>query len=83
MNSERNYDEVIAELTIQIVSLQDDLARINNRDSLTVKRVAKLENRIEFLSKKIDTLRMAFDEYISFQSRLNSTFSDYMNRNPK
>jgi hypothetical protein len=80
---ERNYDEVIAELTIQIVSLQDDLARINNRDSLTVKRVAKLENRIEFLSKKLDSFKIAFDEYIAFQSRLNSTFSDYMNRNPK
>jgi hypothetical protein len=66
-----------------VVSLQNDVATVNNRDSLTVKRVAKLENRVEFLSNKLDSLKMAFDEYIAFQSRLNSTFSDYMNRNPK
>ena len=50
---ERNYDEEIAELTIQIVLLQDELTKVKNRDTLTIKRVVKIENRIEFLSKKM------------------------------
>jgi|GEM_PF-3486248 len=81
---ERNYDEEIAELTIQIVLLQDDeLTKVKNKDTLTIKRVVKIENRLEFLSKKIDSLKIAFDEYIAFQSRPNVIFADYMNRNPK
>jgi hypothetical protein len=80
---ERNYDEEIAELTIQVVALQDELAEMKSKDVLTIKRVVKLENRLEFLHNKVDSLKIAFDEYIAFQSRLNSTFLDYINRNPK
>lgn len=80
---DRNYDEEIAELTIQVVALQDGLAEMKSKEVLTIKRVAKLENRVEFLHSKVDSLQIAFDEYIAFQSRLNSNFHDYMNRNPK
>jgi hypothetical protein len=50
---------------------------------LQLKEWFKLENRLEFLHNKVDSLKIAFDEYIAFQSRLNSTFLDYINRNPK
>ena len=80
---DRNYDEEIAELTIQVVALQDELTDMKSKDVLTIKRVVKLENRIEFLHNKVDSFKIAFDEYIAFQSRLNSTFLDYINRNPK
>jgi hypothetical protein len=36
---ERNYDEEIAELTIQVVALQDELAEMKSKDVLTIKRV--------------------------------------------
>jgi CHAD domain-containing protein len=80
---DRNYDEEIAELTIQVVALQDELADMKSKDVLTIKRVVKLENRLEFLHNKVDSLKIAFDEYIAFQSRLNSAFLDHINRNPK
>jgi|LakMenE18May11ns_1017448.scaffolds.fasta_scaffold9930068_3 hypothetical protein len=80
---ERNYDEELAELTIQVVGLQDKFDETKSKEVLTTKRVAKLENRVEFLHNKVDSLKIAFDEYIAFQSRLNSNFQDYMNRNPK
>jgi hypothetical protein len=80
---ERNYDEVIAEIVIRVSEIGDDLKTLKGRTDFSVKRITKLENQFESLTKKLDSFRVAYDEQIAFQSRLNSSFLDYINRNPK
>ncbi len=80
---ERNYDEIIAEIIIQVSEIADEIKTLKGRTDFNVKRINKLENQAESLTKKLDSFRTSYDEQIAFQSRLNSSFLDYMNRNPK
>jgi DNA repair ATPase RecN len=80
---ERNYDELIAEIIIRVSEIGDEIKTLKGRTDFNVKRITKLENQVESLTKKLDSFRVSYDEQIAFQSRLNSSFLDYMNRNPK
>ena len=79
---ERNYDELISDILIHLATLDEQLRKADARMDLTVKRIVKLENQVEFLSKKQDTSTIAFQEFISMQSKLNKYFLDYMEKNP-
>ena len=79
---ERNYDEVIAEILIHLDQLEDQLEKVESRMDLTVKRISKVESRLEFLSKKQDISTMAFQDFISMQSKLNKYFLDYIEKIP-
>ena len=70
---ERNYDEEIAELTIQIVLLRDELTKVKNRDTLTTKRVVKIENRLDFLRtsrKRFETSSQRSDAQFERQKKI-------------
>lgn len=71
---ERNYDELISDILIHLSTLDEQLRKADTRIDLSVKRIVKLENRVEFLAKKQDTAIMAFQEFISMQSKLNKYF---------
>jgi hypothetical protein len=80
---ERNYDEVIADILIDVANLQDRVARLETRTDLFIKRIVKLENRVEFLTKRLDTFMNSYHESTAFQANLNDTFSQYIKKNPK
>ena len=79
---ERNYDELISDILIHLSTLDEQLRKADTRMDLSVKRIVKLENRVDFLTKKQDTAIIAFQEFISMQSKLNKYFLDYIEKNP-
>ena len=79
---ERNYDELISDILIHLATLDEQLRKADTRMDLSVKRIVKLENCVEFLAKKQDSALIAFQEFIAMQSKLNKYFLDYIEKNP-
>jgi hypothetical protein len=80
---ERNYDELIADILIDVANLQERVGRLETRTDLSTKRIVKLENRVEFLTKRLDTFMDSYHESAAFQANLNDAFLQYMKNNPK
>ena len=66
---ERNYDEVIADMLIQLASMEvrlqtenDRLAKENRRIDLLTKRMVRAESTLELFDRKMDARFAAFDQ---------------------
>jgi hypothetical protein len=79
---DRNYDEIISDILIQLDTIERRMTKSNTRMDLTIKRIVMLENRIDMLTKKQDHSIIALQEFIAMQSKLNRYFLEYMERNP-
>lgn len=92
---ERNYDEVIAEMLIELYELQEQSRKFNRRLDLTITRMVKAENRLEAQEKRMeahDTRMQVFDrkldqsikdqkEFSIAQSQINKYFLDIIKKN--
>jgi chromosome segregation ATPase len=92
---ERNYDEVISDMLIQLADIESRwqlldqrLEKADKRLDLTIKRMVKAESRLEAQEKRME----AFDkklaqsikeqrEFASVQSKMNKYFLDIIKRN--
>lgn len=86
---ERDYDEVISDILIQLAAIEQNRERENERVesltkrmNLTVKRVVKVELRLEELEKQVSAIYKTQKRFIDEQAGLNRDFLDFMKRNP-
>ncbi len=79
---DKNYDEVLSDILIQLDAIERRMAKSDTRMNLTVKRIVMIENKIEMILKKQDHSIMALQEFIAMQSKLNKYFLNYMEKNP-
>lgn len=79
---ERNYDELISDILIQLDAIERRMTKSNKRMDLTIKRIVMLDNRVDMLTRKQDHSIIAFQEFIAMQSKLNKYFLEYIERNP-
>ncbi len=49
-----NYDEVLAEIFIQLDLMERRMQKADRRMDLTIKHLVRIENRMELFDKKID-----------------------------
>src|SRR5687767_10082355 len=92
---ERNYDEVISEMLIQLAQIEQSLEKENTRMEafdkrveLTIRRMVKAEsrleaseNRMELFDKKLEQSIKDQKEFSVMQSKVNTYFMDYINHN--
>lgn len=85
---ERNYDEVIADMLIQLDQLErrmDNVARrfeaFDFRMNLTVKRMVKVEQGLEIFDKRIEQFVGDQRQFKQEPSELNIYFLDYIKKN--
>lgn len=77
---EKNYDEVISDMLIQLASIETALERQNDRMesfdkrmSLTIKRMVKAESRLEHQEKRME----AYDKRMElFNKKLEQSIKD-------
>ena len=79
---ERNYDELISDILIQLDVIERRMEKVDTRLNLTIKRVVRIESQIESMSKKQDQSFIALQKFTAMQSKLNKYFLDYMDKNP-
>ena len=79
---ERNYDELISDILIQLDVIERRMEKVDTRLNLTIKRIVRIESQIESMSKKQDQPFIAFQKFTAMQSNLNKYFLDYMDKNP-
>jgi len=85
---ERNYDEVIAEMLIELDQLyrkgiaQDERnAKFDKRLDFTIKRMAKAENRMESFDKKLEQSIKELKEFSKTQNEINKYFLKEIRKN--
>ena len=92
---ERNYDEVISDMIIQLAQIERNLEQENTRMEafdkrmeLTIKRMVKAETRLESNEKRMELFDQKLEksirdqkEFSQMQSRLNKYFLDYIKNN--
>ena len=85
---ERNYDEVISDMLIQLASIEAALEKQNDRMesfdkrmNLTIKRMVKAESRLEHHEKRMEVFDKKLEqsikdqkEFSQMQSRVNKYF---------
>ena len=79
---DRNYDEVISDILIQLDAIEKRMAKADKRMDLTIRRIVMIEKRIDMVTKKQDHSIVAFQEFIGMQSKLNKYFLDHIEKNP-
>ncbi len=93
---EKNFDEIIADMLIQLANIEirreaEDrrMEAFDKRLELTMRRMVRVESRLEAHDKKIDLLDRKLDksieslkEFAHMQSELNKYFLDYIKKNP-
>jgi len=84
---EKNYDEVIAEMLIELDQLhrkgvaQDERnAKFDKRLDLTIKRMVMAEKRLELLDKKMEQSIKDQKEFSRMQSKMNQYFLNVINK---
>ncbi len=89
---ERNYDEVISEMLIQLAQIEQSLVKENTRMEafdkrmeMTIKRMVKAEsrlegseNRMELFDQKLKRSLEDQREFSAMQSKMNEYFLDYI-----
>ena len=89
---ERDYDDVISEMLIQLAQIEQSLEKENarmetfdKRMELTIKRMVKAEsrleaseNRMELFDKKLEQSIEDQKEFSVMQSQMNKYFLDYI-----
>ncbi len=85
---DQNYDELIAEMLIELHELQlrneeqrETNNKLNRRMDLTVKRMVMAEKRLEQLDKKIDQSIKEFKEFSRLQNEINKFFLKEIRKN--
>jgi hypothetical protein len=79
---DKNYDEVLSDILIQLDAIERRMAPSDTRLDLTVKRLVMIENKVEMILKKQDHSMMAINEFIAMQSKLNRHFLEHIEKNP-
>lgn len=86
---ERNYDELISDVLIQLVYMEQSLAlheqrarSFNKRMDLTIKRVVKLEQRLEQVEKNARNTEKVYKSFMANQDDLNHQFLNFITKNP-
>ena len=84
---DRNYDEVIADMLIQLdkhaallEKIETRLDKADKRMDLAIKRLVKSENRMEVFDKRLEQSLIDQREFSETQSKLNKFFLDYIER---
>lgn len=89
---ERNYDDVISEMLIQLAQIEQSLKKENTRMEafdkrmeLTIKRMVKAEsrleaseNRMELFDQKLERSLEDRKEFSVMQSQMNKYFLNYI-----
>jgi predicted nucleic acid-binding Zn-ribbon protein len=92
---ERNYDEVISDMLIQLVKIESQIEnnqtfmdKMNKRMDLTIKRMVKAEShldathkRMEAFDKKLEQSIKNQQEFSEVQSRMNKYFLSIIEKN--
>jgi predicted nucleic acid-binding Zn-ribbon protein len=92
---ERNYDEVISEMLIQLAAIESSLEKENRRMEafdkrmdLTIKRMVKAETRLERAEKRTEQFDQKLEqsikdqkEFSHMQSQMNKYFLDFIKKN--
>ncbi len=84
---ERNYDEIIADMLIQLTNMEARLERDSKRAEarfekegkridLTIKRMVKAESRLELFDRKLEQSIKSQQEFFTMQSQMNKFFLD-------
>jgi hypothetical protein len=71
---ERNYDEVIADMLIQLDAIERRMQKADKRMDYVIKRLVKAETRMELFDKKLEQSIRDQREFSAMQSRLNQYF---------
>ncbi len=77
---DRNYDEVISEILIQLDNMEKRMEKADKRMALTIKRLVKSEQRMELLDKKLERSIRDQKEFSEMQSKLNKYFLDFVRK---
>lgn len=85
---ERNYDEIISDILIELHQLhrkgieQDERnAKFDKRLDLTIKRMVKAENRMELFDKKLEQSIIELKEFRKEQNEINKYFLKEIRKN--
>ncbi len=92
---ERNYDEVISDMLIQLGAMESRwelldhrLEKADKRLDLTIKRMVKAEQRLENQEKRMELFDQKLEkslkelkEFSSMQSQVNKYFLDVIKKN--
>ena len=92
---ERNYDEVISDMLIQLAQIERNLEQehsrmeaFDKRMDLTIRRMVKAETRLEAAEKRMELFDQKLEksitdqkEFSSVQSKLNKYFLDCIKNN--
>jgi len=94
---ERNYDEVISEMLIQLDEIERRMSKadtrmeaFDKRMELIIKRMVKAEDRLEAQEKRMEVFDRKLEqsikdqkEFSGMQSKLNKYFLDYIKNSGK
>jgi hypothetical protein len=85
---ERNYDEVISDMLMQLDHIERRMAKADKRMDLTIKRMVKAElrlekgeHRMEIFDKKLEQSLKDQLEFSKTQSKMNKYFLDIIKKN--
>jgi ribosome-binding ATPase YchF (GTP1/OBG family) len=71
---DRSYDEVIADMLIQLDNIERRMEKADKRMELTIKRMVKAESRMELFDKKLEQSIKDQREFSQMQSQMNKYF---------
>jgi formiminotetrahydrofolate cyclodeaminase len=93
---ERNFDEVIADMLIQLANIEarreaedrrmeafdERMRAFDKRLELTIKRMVKIETRLDQGKKRMELFDERLKQSIESQNEINKYFLDYIKKNP-
>ena len=71
---ERNYDEVISDMLIQLDGIERRMTKADKRLDLSIRRLVKADSRLELVDKKLDQSIKNQKEFSKMQSQVNEYF---------
>lgn len=84
---ERNYDEVISDMLIQLDKhaallnkIELRMEKADKRMDFTIKRLVKSEERMELFDQKLEQSIRDQNEFSRMQSKLNKFFLDFIEK---
>jgi hypothetical protein len=77
---ERNYDEGISDMLIQLDGIEKRMQKADRRMDLTIRRMVKAETRLELVDKKLSQSIKDQMEFSRMQSSVNAYFLDFIKK---
>ena len=71
---ERNYDEVIADMLIELAEIRKRMEKSDKRIELTIRRMVAAESRMEIFDKKLEQSIKDQREQSRTQRKINEQF---------